>query len=175
MPDSAQLVAQERLALKELMDSVEFGIPHREVDENILVATWNIQHFSDKKSDRALQYMADIVERFDIVAIQEAKTDLTGLSQLQGLLPGDYRILVTDPTGNSERLTFLYDRRTVVPTGLVCEIGFNVPGDTHTGFQLHRMPYCASFRAGRFDFAIVNVHIFQSDTSFRREEIEKLV
>lgn len=175
MADSALQIAKERKALMKLMDAGAFQIPKREVDENIIIATWNIQQFSNNKSKRALRYIADIIERFDIVAIQEVKTDLTGLSRLQDLLPGNYRILVSDPTGNSERFAFLYDKRTVIATGLVCEIGFNVPGTTHQGFQLHRMPYCASFRAGRFDFVIVSVHIFQSGTAFRKEEIEKLV
>jgi endonuclease/exonuclease/phosphatase family metal-dependent hydrolase len=175
MPDLDQLIAEERKALMKLMDEGEFRIPRRELDENVIIATWNIQHFSNQKTRRALQYIADIVERFDIVAIQEVKTDLRGLSKLQKLLPGDYQILVSDPTGNNERFAFLYDRRSAIPTGLVCEIGFNVPGATHETFQLHRMPYCASFRAGRFDFVIVSVHIFQSDTVFRKEEIERLV
>jgi endonuclease/exonuclease/phosphatase family metal-dependent hydrolase len=175
MADSALQIAKERKALMKLMDAGAFRIPKREVDENIIIATWNIQQFSNKKSKRALRYIADIIERFDIVAIQEVKTDLKGLRRLQDLLPGNYRILVSDPTGNNERFAFLYDKRTVVATGLVCEIGFNVPGATHRAFQLHRMPYCASFRAGRFDFVIVSAHIFQSDVIFREKEIKKLV
>ena len=147
-----------------LMDEGPFKIPSRRVDGNIIIATWNIQQFTNNKSRRALQYMADICERFDLIALQEIKTDLRGLSRLQALLPGNYRILVCDPTGNSERFAFLYDKRTVIPTGLVCEIGFNVPAKTHRGYQLHRMPYCASFRAGRFDFVVVNAHIYFGKT-----------
>jgi endonuclease/exonuclease/phosphatase family metal-dependent hydrolase len=41
------------------------------------------------------------------------------------------------------------------------------------------MPYCASFRAGRFDFVIVNTHIYCGNTKkekdLRKEEIDKLV
>jgi len=172
-------IAKERQALMKLMDDGPYAIPKRQVDDNILIATWNIQHFSNKKSQRAIQYMADICERFDIVALQEIKTDLRGLAKLQGLLPGNYKILVSDPTGNYERFAFLYDKRTVISTGLVCEIGFNVPAKTHQGYQLHRMPYCASFRAGRFDFIIANAHIYYGSTAKEREqregEIEKLV
>jgi len=162
------------------MDEGDYKIPNRRIDENILIATWNIQNLNNKKTMRALQYIADICERFDIVALQEVKTDLRGLSKLQKLLPGDYRVLVTDPTGNYERFAFLYDRRTVMPTGLACEIGFTVPAETHVGYQLHRMPFCVSFRAGRFDFVIVNAHIYYGDDSeekrkLREEEIKKLV
>lgn len=179
MPDSKLVIAQERKALMKLMDEGPFKVPKRQVDENILIATWNVQQFSNKKTERAIQYIADICERFDIVALQEVKTDLRGLSRLQELLPGNYKILVTDPTGNYERFAFLYDKRTVINTGLVCEIGFTVSGETHKGYQLHRMPYCASFRAGRFDFVIVTAHIYfgkkEEGRLQREKEIKKLV
>jgi len=179
MADSARTIAKERKALMKLMDKGPYKIPSRRVDENIVLATWNIQQFSNNKTERALQYIADICERFDIIALQEIKTDLRGLSRLQNLLPGNYRILVSDPTGNYERFAFLYDKRTVINTGLVCEIGFNVPASTHQGYQLHRMPYCASFRAGRFDFVMVNAHIYYGQSTKERaqreEEIATLV
>lgn len=173
------LIARERRALMNLMDEGAYRVPKRQVDENLLLATWNIQNLSNRKTVRALQYIADICERFDIIALQEIKSDLRGLAKLQRLLPGNYKILVSDTTGNYERFAFLYDKRTVVNTGLVSEIGFPVPGDTHSGYQLHRMPYCASFRAGRFDFVIVNVHIYYGSSSAwraqRQKEINKLV
>jgi endonuclease/exonuclease/phosphatase family metal-dependent hydrolase len=171
VPPDTPLIAQERLDLMELMDAGTYKIPTREVDVNLVMATWNIQQFSEKKTWRSLKYMADIIERFDIVAIQELKTDLRGLNKLLAILPGDYRFLVSDATGNSERFAFIYDQRTVRPTGLVSDLAFEVPGDTHTGFQIHRMPYCASFKLGRFDFTIVSVHIFQSDKDWREDEI----
>ena len=154
-----KFVAKERAALMALMDEPPFRIPRREVDENVILGTWNIRQFNEKKSERALQYIADIIERFDICALQEVKTDLTGLSELQALLPGHYQILVTDPTGNSERFAFIYDNRTVEFTGLACEFGFEM-STKEKHFRVARMPYCASFRAGRFDFVIATVHIF---------------
>ena len=173
-PPDTQREAQERLALMDLMSSGDHKIPSRQVDENLLIATWNIQQFSEKKTWRALKYMADIVERFDIVAIQEIKSNLTGLGKLQSLLPGRYRVLVSDVTGNTERFAFIFDERTVEASGLVAEIGLDLDPETHAGFQIHRMPYCASFRAGRFDFTLVSVHIFESDTDFREQEIDVL-
>ncbi len=179
MADTQVLIAKERRALMDLMDKGPFKVSKRRVDETLLIATWNIQQFSNNKTGRALQYIADICERFDIIALQEVKTDLRGLSRLQKLLPGNYKVLVCDPTGNHERFAFIYDKRTVISTGLVCEIGFNVPAKTHQGYQLHRMPYCASFRAGRFDFVIANAHIYFGKTKKERlqreEEIRMLV
>ena len=100
MPTERQIVAAERKALMRLLSDV----PLRAVDENVLIASWNIAQFSDRKKARALQYIADICERFDIVAIQEVKSHLGGLAKLQQLLPGHDQILVSDPTGNHEML-----------------------------------------------------------------------
>jgi len=174
VPRDTRREAEERLALKKVMDVGEYKVPKRELDENLVVATWNIQHFGARHPWRAIKYIADIVERFDIVALQELKADLTGLARLQEILPGDYRVILSDATGNSERFAFIYDRRTVVPTGLVAEIVLPLDTKTHQGFQIHRTPYCASFRAGRFDFTIVSVHIFQTDTKIREKEIQLL-
>lgn len=80
LPNSQTLIGQERRDLMRLMDEGPYAIPNRRMNENILIVTWNIQNFSEKKTDRSLQYIADICERFDIVAIQEVKTNLLGLS-----------------------------------------------------------------------------------------------
>jgi endonuclease/exonuclease/phosphatase family metal-dependent hydrolase len=175
MPDEALIIAEERKALMKLLDDADsaFKVPSRKLNENLLIATWNIQQFSNNKSARALQYIADICERFDIIALQEVKTDLTGLARLLDLLPGNYQFLVSDPTGNSERFAFLFDKRSVISTGMVCEIGFDVPAGTHTGYQLHRMPYCASFKAGRFDFVLVSAHIYFGKTKEERAHRKK--
>jgi endonuclease/exonuclease/phosphatase family metal-dependent hydrolase len=176
MPTEAQIIAGERQKLMDLLASV----PLRSVDENVVIATWNIAQFSNNKKQRALQYIADICERFDIVAIQEVKSNLLGLSRLQKLLPGHYQILVTDPTGNHERMAFLYDKRTVISTGLVCEIAFHGAIANPNVFQFQRSPYCASFKAGRFDFTLVSVHIAEGSsqgavgTNLREREIQEL-
>ena len=179
MPVTEAQIAAERQALLKLMDTTPYKVPSRKLNENLLIATWNIQQFSNRHTNRAIQYMADICERFDIIALQEVKTDLRGLQRLQSKLPGNYRILVSDPTGNHERFAFLYDKRTVIPTGLASDIGFNVPAKSHRGYQLHRMPYCVSFRAGRFDFVVATAHIYYGKTAKereqRREEIKQLV
>jgi exonuclease III len=182
MSNEKEIIAKERKDLMDLMDTDPYRIPRREIDENIIIATWNIAQFSNKKKARALQYISDICERFDIICIQEVKTDLRGLSKLQKLLPGNYKILVSDPTGNYERMTFLYDKRTVQSTGLVCEIGFNGTIEHPSVFQFNRMPYCASFKAGRFDFiTIASVHIAEGSShgarglELREREIKELV
>ena len=105
MPTEQQIIAAERRALMGLLAAV----PTRSVDENVLIASWNIAQFSNQKKARALQYIADICERFDVVAIQEVKSNLQGLARLQKLLPGNYQIEVyhtnsTKKTNESDRI-----------------------------------------------------------------------
>ena len=171
-------IAEERKNLMQLMDSGKYAIPKRKVDENIIIATWNIQKFGKTKDKRTIQYIADIIERFDIIAIQELQSDLVGLKELINILPGNYSFLVSEPIGNHERFAFIYDKRTVINSGLVSNIVFNNPGNNHDRYFLSRLPYCASFKAGRFDFTIITVHIFYGDSknqNLREEEIKFLV
>ena len=51
MATEAEVIAKERKALMKLMDSAAHRIPKREVDENLLIATWNIAQFSNKKHE----------------------------------------------------------------------------------------------------------------------------
>ena len=76
MPNADTIIAKERQDLMKLMSEGPFKVPSRKLNENLIIATWNIQQFSNNKTKRALQYIADICERFDIIALQEVKTDL---------------------------------------------------------------------------------------------------
>jgi len=169
-------IAKERKNLMDLMDGElyyddrKYPVAKRMVDENIIIGTWNIEKLGRRHDKRALQYIADIIERFDVIALQEVVTYLRNLETIMELLPGDYDILLSDVTGNYERFAFIYDKRTVRTTGFVSDLGFEENSST----QLRRMPYCASFRAGRFDFVLVTVHIFQGNADIREQEIKDL-
>ena len=143
-------------------------IPSRR-DDNLLVATWNIANLGlhkRKSNDYAL--MAEIVSWFDLVAIQEVNDDLSGLRGIQAHLPGSWRALFSDKSGNEERLVFLYDGGKVSLKEMVGEIAVPVRDHKHiklpgvrAKFQgFDRNPYLASFRAGAFEFLLVNVHLF---------------
>jgi len=71
--------------------------------------------------------MAEIVKRFDVIAIQELKNNLGGIEQLQRKLGKNYNFIFSDVSGNSERLVFCYYKRNVKFTGLAAEI-VNTPG-----------------------------------------------
>jgi len=152
------------------------SVPPRRTDHNVIVATWNLRGFSDlfdswsenagspKRNWRAMAVIAEIVRRFDVIAIQEVKRNTRAIRMLlDAFLGPDWGVLMSDVSagdkGNSERLAFVYDRRRVSPSGLAGEIV--LPPDA-TGIpmeQFDRTPYIVGFRAAGERFALLTAHI----------------
>jgi hypothetical protein len=65
-------------------------IPAKTLDETLLIATWNIREFDSpaygKRGDEPYHYIAEIISRFDIVAIREVRLETEPLNKLRGLL-----------------------------------------------------------------------------------------
>jgi hypothetical protein len=114
-------------------------VPSKRLDENLLIATWNIRGFalltrewtagdadSPKRDLRGLLAIGEIIRRFDVIAIQEVKGDLRALRDLMKWLGPNWVFLMTDvnigAAGNSERMAFVFDRRRVELSGLACEL-----------------------------------------------------
>jgi len=145
----------------------EDGIPIRTATDTLVLATWNIREFDSRKyggrTEEALLYIAEIVSRFDLIAIQEVRNSLYALQRLQRLLGSWWSYLVTDVTlgrpGNSERLAFLYDQRKVRFSGLAAEIVLPDSSKART-VQLARSPYVAGFKSGWAQINLCTVHIY---------------
>ncbi len=144
------------------------GIPAKK-NNRLLVATWNIANLGQqKRTPKHYKLIAEIISWFDIVAIQEAKDDLSGLWGIQDELSNTYQVLFSDRGGNDERMAFLYDAQKVFPLEKVGEIAIPVAHQKHIkvpginirfkGFD--RNPYLAAFAAGSLEFLLVNVHLF---------------
>jgi len=88
------------------------AIPTRTATDTLLLATWNIREFDAGKygyrADEPYYYIAEILSRFDLIAIQEVRDGLYPLQYLRRLLGDDWSFLVTDVTlgasGNAERM-----------------------------------------------------------------------
>lgn len=160
---------------------------HREIpdiaENKLLIATWNLTNFGlQKREDKHISMMARICSYFDITAIQEIADDLNHLNKLLEKLGKNYSVLITDIAGNKERLGYIYNKKKVKPTGMIAELAmrgyekrkiFIQIGDqedslTFDGFN--RNPYLTTFKAGDFEFTLVNVHLYWSNYSFRRLE-----
>jgi len=145
-------------------------IPVKTVDQTLLLATWNIRDFDKpaygERSDEAIYYIAEIISRFDLVAIQEVYKDLTGLKRVLRVLGDYWKYIVTDVTegrqGNKERMTFVYDSRKVSFGGLAGELTLppvKVDGELVPAEQVWRTPFVCGFRAGWSRFMLASVHI----------------
>lgn len=103
-------------------------IPFKTLDRNVLIGTWNIRGFgrvtekwhtddddSPKRNLRDVLCLAEIVSRFDVVALQEVRRDLGGLRLLMQALGPSWGWTLTDFTrgdaGGQERMAFVFDLR----------------------------------------------------------------
>ncbi|MEM7242622.1 MAG: endonuclease/exonuclease/phosphatase family protein [Pseudomonadota bacterium] len=151
-------------------------IPARRAEDNLIIATWNIQHFgSDLNRTAAGMFcLAEIIARFDLVAIQELKSDLSDLKKLLRLLGEDWTYIVSDVNygtkGNYERMCYIYNASRVRPSGLVSELSpwdefFEefpdlVPSDQQ---RFLRAPYVMGFETAWKAFSIMSLHLKPND------------
>lgn len=159
-------------------------IPQRDLSSRLLIATWNIREFDSGKGGRrteeAIYYIAEIIDQFDIVAVQEVREDLDALQRLMSALGKHWDFICTDVTegaqGNGERMAFLYDTRKVQFAGLAGELVIPAKFDS---LQFARTPFVTSWKAGWAKFSLCTVHILYgkalANDERRVREIELLV
>jgi len=179
--DDDKRTVERLLLLREQLDE----IPKRTQKETLLLATWNIRDFDSadygKRLDEAIHYIAEIIDRFDLVAVQEVNKDLTGLKRLLTVLGGYWDVIFTDTTlgtrGNQERMTFLYDKRKVKFGGLAGELVLpdeNMKKEMKIK-QLARTPFICGFTSGWTKFMLAMVHIYYGpQTAEPPERIEEI-
>lgn len=148
--------------------------------DSLVIGTWNLRAFDGGRLrlDESYHYIAEIIDHFDICALQEIKPDLGPLKRLMVLLGGNWDYFVTDVTGgsggNDERMAFLYNRNKVFFRNLIGEVV--LPREALIdGEQIARSPFFASFQAGWFRFTLCSAHIrFGDDIGLRAREIAAL-
>jgi endonuclease/exonuclease/phosphatase family metal-dependent hydrolase len=168
------------------------GLPSKIVDSNLLIGSWNIRNLSSvhqkweentgspKRNLRAMAYIAEVVKGFDVLAVQEVKSNTFALRMLLEVFLGEHwGLIVSDVSagskGNAERLAFLYDKRRVVPTGLAGEIVLPPTEDGNPATQFDRTPYIVGFQSGQERFALLTAHIkYGKVPEDRLEELKNL-
>lgn len=195
--DERDRVIDKLLSLRRQLDN---NVPAKDTDNTLLLATWNIRDFDKanrrgygKRLPESLFYIAEIISRFDLVAVQEVnQLDEWGI--VMRILGADWSYIATDVTdtslgGNGERMVFVYDRRkvkfkniageVVLPASLLISKVTEEVGDEKfvAGKQFRRTPFVVSFQAGWFRFDLCTVHIYYGEESGaklkeRVEEIE---
>jgi len=143
-------------------DSLKLGIKN---SPHYTLATWNIQHLGQSKTDEDMVFMAEVLRDFDIVAIQEVVAKHPAGAQKVAQLADelnrkgakwDYRI--SNPTNSpsvyiSERYAFLWKTSKMDLVGRAY-----LDKDLET--QINREPYIAKFKLKKENqtFFVVNVH-----------------
>lgn len=189
--DTPPTEVQEEIAdLRALLDQ---QIPDKALDQNLLVATWNIRAFgrvtrkwqaeeddSPKRDLHALRIISEIVSRFDVIALQEVKGTLQALRDMLKWLGPAWGLVLTDVTrgdpGNGERLAYLFDTRKLQMSGLAAELVLPAEqlalGAIDSGAldrQFARTPYAVAFRANRDTFILVTLHVLFGQNAAARE------
>ncbi len=167
--------------IQALREDLTFWIPPKQVERNLLIATWNIRAFgnltrkwastkwdSPRRDLHSVLAIAEIISRFDVIAIQEVKSNIRALRDTMKVLGRNWGLILTDVTrgdaGNGERMAYLFDTRRVQLSGLAGEIV--VPKEwlgeiDQKGLeeQFVRSPFAVGFRAENKTFILVTLHI----------------
>ena len=156
--------------LKVLRKQLDKEIPEKTAANSLLLATWNIRAFKkDSRTKESLYYIAEILSRFDLVAIQEVHGQREELEKVMAILGKNWKYIATDVTagsaGNGECMAFLYDTNKVSFKSMAGEIVLPKDNKTLEGLQFARTPFCVSFQAGWFKFNIATVHIYYGNGS----------
>jgi len=175
------------------------SIPDKDLDRTLLLATWNLRDFG-KKNRRGFGariadahfYIAEVISRFDLIAVQEIN-ELPEWEFVMDVLGPDWSYIATDITdrkigGNGERLTFVFDKRKVrfkniageivLPDDMLISKSELKLGDKKVvgGKQFRRTPFVVSFQSGWFKFDICTVHLYCGESSGPKleERVEKI-
>lgn len=174
--------------IKRLRSGLTNSIPEKKLTGNLILGTWNIRELGGTKYGgrmiESLYYIAEVISRFDLIAIQEVREDLGDFNDIMKILGKDYAVYISVVTqgtsGNKERLAFIYDKRTVSFEDIAGQIV--LPPGKKSVDQFARTPYVLRFQAGWIRFDIATVHIYygkdtKSSAEYKRrvDEIKSLV
>lgn len=166
------MTAAQAVKVEKLRTIIKNQMPPRRLDETLLIGTFNIREFGVKdREGYAINALAEICSCFDVLAVQEVRTNLGDLNRMLRVMGPYYKAVFNDASGeprrpgNDERFVFIYDSRVVRFTGMAAELLISddflgKAGKPVTKISVPwRTPYMASFRAANFDFMLLTVHI----------------
>ncbi|MDX6625550.1 MAG: hypothetical protein QOE56_539 [Solirubrobacterales bacterium] len=184
--------------LETLRAQLDEEVPEKNTESDLLLGTWNLRDFGKlnrkgfgDRQPESFFYIAEVLSRFDFVAVQEVN-ELNEWEKVMKLLGPNRDWVATDVTdpglgGNGERLTYLYDTRKVrfrniagelvLPADLLISTAV-APKDDPTevvkvdneevGKQFRRSPFAALFQAAWFKYEICTVHIYYGGESGKK-------
>lgn len=153
--------------------------------KSLLIGSWNLANLGFQvRREVDLRLIATIAKWFDVLAVQECRENFGDLYQILHYMGRRYRVLMSDPGGNGERMVFLWDDTKVelldevgevtVPPSVLRYVKLKGSELRFEGFD--RPPYLASFRLRRTSFSVqlANVHLYYgSDGQEDRERRDR--
>ncbi len=146
------------------------NVPRRTASDTLLLATWNIRDFDSNKFKHGprlaetFHYIAEVISAFDLVAVQEVNEDMSPFEKIMELLGPSWRYIATDitegPSGNGERMVFLFDSSKVQFKHIAGEIVLPKSALVNGEHQFARSPFLVRFQSGWFKFYLCTVHAF---------------
>jgi endonuclease/exonuclease/phosphatase family metal-dependent hydrolase len=181
--------------LMALREQLQESVPSKDSEEHLLLATWNIRDFGKKnrrgwgkRLPETWFYIAEVISRFDFVAVQEVN-QLDEWKKVMDILGSHWDYIATDETdsklgGNGERMVFVYDTRKIKfqhiageivlpPDMLISRVEFKEDEESKkivAGNQFKRTPFLASFQSGWLKFDICTVHLYFGSKSGEKLE-----
>jgi hypothetical protein len=94
-----RMTKKEGKMVKKLREIIKNSkIPDKKIDQNLLIATFNIREFGNKTRKKfAINALAEICSKFDIIAIQELRSNLKDLKRLLNVLGPYWKVIFNDP------------------------------------------------------------------------------
>lgn len=135
----AKNLTKLRLALKTHLNGAGASCDQH---QSVRIATWNIREYGGSKFKgrdfESNYYIAEIIASFDLVALQEVRSDLNGLRELLRILGPDWDYIATDVTdggpGNGERMVFVFNLRVVSFRNIAGELTLKESGKIRASF-----------------------------------------
>jgi endonuclease/exonuclease/phosphatase family metal-dependent hydrolase len=128
---------------------------------SISICSWNIRDIGKSKSDETIQFIANTIRQYDIIAIQEVVAGDGGAQAIARLhdalnrAGSSWDYAVSNPTSSSayktERYAYLWNKSKVTLVGKPwLEIKYNI--------EIDREPFYATFKKDNKEFTLVNFH-----------------
>lgn len=113
-------------------DPTQYGLPERRYG-SVLTASFNIRKLGKTggsgRDEPTMQFLADVCQRFDLIAVQEVMPELDGIRALRDRMGERYGLVVSDVVGtfpgergSEERLAFIYNPALVRRAELVTSV-----------------------------------------------------
>jgi len=131
------------------------------VQASISVCSWNLMNFGKSKIEKALDFIATILQPFDVIAIEEVVAgpggaqEVAKLVDLMNRMGKSWDYTISDPTSTtghkSERYAFVWNKSKVTKLGDAwLEKKYNR--------EIEREPYMATFRKEGKQFTVACFH-----------------